>query len=115
LFLIDSVSSDLQFKHSVQVPDGFLGLALPVPHPVDGPFYVKLRDDPSVANPTTLIVQQSPASPDDLARSAARQPGLAKDDNSASELGENAPATNGAPQNTPTLPSPPQPTQPHRN
>jgi hypothetical protein len=33
LFLIDSVSSDAQFTHPVQVPDGFLGSALPVPHP----------------------------------------------------------------------------------
>jgi hypothetical protein len=115
LYLIESVSSDSQFTHSVQVPEGFLGLALPVPHPVEGPFYVKLRDDPSVVNPTTLMAEQLPASPDDLARSAARQPGLTPDNNAVSELGAAAPRTNGAPQNTPTLPSPPQRTQPQPN
>ena len=79
LFLIDSVSSDSQFTHPVQVPDGFLGSALPVPHPVEGPIYVKLRDDPSVINRATLTAEQLPTSPDDLARSDARQPGLATD------------------------------------
>ena len=72
LFLIDSVSRDPQFTHPVEVPDGFLGSALPVPHPADGPFYVKLRDDPSVMNPTSLTAEQLPVSPEDLARTAAR-------------------------------------------
>jgi hypothetical protein len=79
LFLIDSVSNDPQFSHPVQVPDGFLGSALPVPHPVGGPLYVKLRDDPAVINPTTLATQQLPASPNDLARATARQPAMSKD------------------------------------
>jgi hypothetical protein len=33
-----------------------------------------LRDNPSVINPTTLTAEQLPATPADLARSAARQP-----------------------------------------
>ena len=96
LFLVDSVSSDPGFAHPVQVPDGFLGSALPVPHPAAGPLYVKLRDDPSVINPTTLETQQLPPSPNDLARARAVQA---------------APAT-GAPAALPEPPAPPPPATP---
>ncbi|MGH3547581.1 MAG: hypothetical protein ACRDQU_05580, partial [Pseudonocardiaceae bacterium] len=48
LFLVDSISTDPAFAHPVQVPDGFPGYALPVPHPTDGRLFVKLRDDPGV-------------------------------------------------------------------
>ena len=107
LFLIDSVSSGSQFTHPVQVPDGFLGSALPVPHPVDGPFYVKLRDDPTVINPAILKVEQLPASPDDLARSAARQAGL-DTSNPANDVSEaNPPSTTAVTQNTRVAPDPP--------
>jgi hypothetical protein len=68
LYLVESVSSDAEFTHPVLVPDGFLGSALPVPHPTAGPLYVKLRDDPSVINPTTLEAQQLPASANEIAR-----------------------------------------------
>jgi hypothetical protein len=68
LFLVDSVSNDPRFTHPVQVPDGYLGTALPVPHPIDGPLYVKLRDDPAVINPTTMATQQLPPSRDDVER-----------------------------------------------
>jgi hypothetical protein len=76
LFLVDSVSNDPGFAHPVQVPDGFLGSALPVPHPTVGPLYVKLRDNPSVINPTTLATQQLPTSAGDQERASARQPAL---------------------------------------
>jgi len=76
LFLVDSVSNDPAFTHPTQVPDGFLGEALPVPHPASGPLYLKLRDDPAVINPTTLVTRQLPPSPEDLSRSSARQPAL---------------------------------------
>jgi hypothetical protein len=76
LFLLDSVSNDPQFAHPTQVPDGFLGSALPVPHPAAGPLYLKLRDDPAVINPTTLETRQLAPSPEDLSRSSARQPAL---------------------------------------
>jgi hypothetical protein len=71
LYLVDSISNDPGFTHPIQVPDGFLGSALPVPHPTLGPLYVKLRDNPSVINPTTLETQQLPASPSELARARA--------------------------------------------
>jgi hypothetical protein len=76
LFLVDSLSNDREFSHPIQVPDGFLGSALPVPHPVSGALYVKLRDDPAAINTTSMNVELLPSSPDDEARSAARQPAV---------------------------------------
>jgi hypothetical protein len=73
LFLIDSVSGDAQFSHPVTVPDGFLGVALPVPHPSAGSLYIKLRDNPEVVNPIRLAVQSLPAPFDDSGRAAARR------------------------------------------
>ena len=72
LYLIDSVSADAQFTDPVQVPDGFLGSALPVPHPTAGTLYVKLRDNPEVVNPITLSAQL-PASAAVADRAASRQ------------------------------------------
>ena len=80
LFLVDSVSSDPQFSHPVQVPDGFPGYALPVPHPTDGQLYVKLRDDPSVVHSATLSAQQLPPSPDESLRTLARQAAVHTED-----------------------------------
>jgi len=77
LFLVDSVSNDPGFSYPVLVPDGFLGSALPVPHPAAGPLYVKLRDNPAVINPTTLEMQQLPAAPSDLTRARALAPASA--------------------------------------
>jgi hypothetical protein len=55
LFLVDAIAQNQQFVNPVQVPDGFPGRVLPVPHPQDGgQLYVKLRDDPSVVNVVTL-------------------------------------------------------------
>jgi hypothetical protein len=80
LYLIDSLSSDSQFAHPVQVPEGFLGSALPVPHLTAGPLYVRLRDDVAVINLATLSARQLPASSGELERSAARQPAVVGDD-----------------------------------
>jgi hypothetical protein len=54
LFLVDSVSSDPQFVHSIQVSEGFPGYFLSVPRPTNGELYVKLHDDPSVVNSITF-------------------------------------------------------------
>ena len=72
LFLVDSVSSDPKFAHPVQVPDGFPGYSMPVPHPTDGNLYVKLRDDPTVVNLTTLGAQQLPPTVEEAARAPER-------------------------------------------
>ncbi len=50
LFLIDAVSRRADFDRAVQVPEGFAGYTLAVPHPSAGRLYVKLHDDPSVIN-----------------------------------------------------------------
>ena len=57
LFLVDSVSSDPQFTHPIQIPEGFPGYFLSVPRPNDGQLYVKLHDDPSVVNSITFPVE----------------------------------------------------------
>ncbi len=62
LFLIDSIGTDPALRHAVQVPDGFPGYALPVPHPKDGELYVKLRDDPSVINIASIAEHLLPGS-----------------------------------------------------
>jgi hypothetical protein len=73
LFLIEAVSADRDFEHAVSVPDGFLGSALPVPHPSAGPLYIRLRDNPQVVNPTSLMVRQLAPAVDDAGRTEARQ------------------------------------------
>ncbi len=59
LFLIDSIASDPQFTHSVSVPDGYTNPTLAVPRPATGELYLRLRDDPTVAN--TIVVPPSAA------------------------------------------------------
>jgi hypothetical protein len=54
LFLIDSISSDPQFTHSVSVPDGYTNPTLSVPRPSSGELYLHLRDDPAIANTITV-------------------------------------------------------------
>jgi hypothetical protein len=79
LFLIEAVAGEAEFTHAVTVPDGFLGSALPVPHPVAGRLYIKLRDNPHVINATLLSVEQLPAPAGDAERSAARHSALRSD------------------------------------
>ncbi len=56
LFLIDSVASDAQFEHNVPVPVGYSESSLSVPRPNGTLLYIKLRDDPSIANKAALPV-----------------------------------------------------------
>ena len=56
LFLIDSVASDSQFTHTIPVPLGFADSTLTVPRPNGTLLYVKLRDDPSIADAVVLPV-----------------------------------------------------------
>jgi hypothetical protein len=72
LFLVDSISTEQDFGHPVQVPDGFPGYALPVPHPKEGELYVKLRDDPSVINVASLDTKELPPSPQEAERASER-------------------------------------------
>lgn len=71
LFLLEAISAEPSFEHSVHVPNGFPGEALPVPHPADGQLYVKLRDDPGVIDAATLAAEQLPPTAGEVARAAA--------------------------------------------
>ena len=108
LFLVDSVSSDPGFSHPVQVPDGFPGYTMPVPHPTDGNLYVKLRDDPAVVNSTGLGAQALPPSSDEAARAPERHAAHADPEAvpQAPKSAQPGPApapTAAAPEATPTL------------
>jgi hypothetical protein len=109
LFLVDAVSTDAQFGHPVQVPDGFPGYSLPVPRPTDGQLYVKLRDDPSVVNRAILVAQVLPPTPEEAARAAARHAAAAQTEASTTLLPA-PPASTPAPvppSSPETLPRPP--------
>ncbi len=72
LFLLEAIAEDPAFRHAVQVPDGFPGYALPVPHPKDGRLYVRLRDDPAVINVASVAERQLPPPPTPPASAGAR-------------------------------------------
>jgi hypothetical protein len=56
LFLLDSIASDSEFKHSAPVPVGFSQSSIAVPRPNGTLLYIKLRDDPAAVNPVALPV-----------------------------------------------------------
>jgi hypothetical protein len=92
LFLLDSISTSPHFEHATQVPDGFPGTSLPVPHPGDrGQLYVKLRDDAAVINSATLLAEALPPSPAELERQAAAR--AAKAEQAASDAQSRPPST----------------------
>jgi hypothetical protein len=62
LYLLESVSVDTDFAHSIHVPDGFTEPVLRIPHPLQGEIYFKLRDDPATVNVAFLNVRTA-ASP----------------------------------------------------
>jgi len=106
LFLLDSVSTDALFTHPVQVPDGFPGNVLSVPHPEGQGLYVKLRDDPAVVNVVTL---QAAPPPPSKAQAAARQrhANAAAAGAAAHPAPAALPATAQAPAPAPSNPAPP--------
>jgi len=95
LFLVSSVSGDAQFTKATEVPDGFPGRALPVPHPGKGALYLKLRDDPSVINSATLVTEELPSPPEEAARSEAAPAAAAVPAPGAVEEPSPAPAGDG--------------------
>ncbi|MGH8217551.1 MAG: hypothetical protein ACREUT_03120 [Steroidobacteraceae bacterium] len=97
LFLVDAIASDATFRHAVQVPDGFPGYSLPVPHPAGGRLYVRLRDDPQVINLAALDVEQLPPSAEELARAAARHAAGVVDDQTVARPAVEPPARTEAP------------------
>jgi hypothetical protein len=91
LFLVDSIATNPEFTGAVQVPDGFPGYVLPVPHPQGGELYVKLRDDPTVVNQITLAAQELPIPPGQVP--AAQRPAYVP---GATAPAPGAPGQNGA-------------------
>lgn len=73
LFLVAAISTQRDFAHPVQVPDGFPGYALPVPHPMDGQLFVKLRDDPGIVNLASVDTRELPRTPQEAARASVRR------------------------------------------
>ncbi|HZR34646.1 MAG TPA: hypothetical protein VFA75_04675 [Nevskia sp.] len=121
LFLVDAVSGDAQFRHSMPVPEGFTGFVLPVPRPAGGRLYLKLRDDPATVNQATLEVQQLkpppdaaavPATPASVAPAAA--PAAAPTPAAAAPAtpATPAPATPASPPPAPAAPAAPAPAAP---
>jgi hypothetical protein len=54
LFLIESIASDAEFKHTVPIPAGFMDTNVTVPRIEGTAFYIKLRDDPLKVNKVLL-------------------------------------------------------------
>jgi hypothetical protein len=68
LYLVDSFSTDPAFTAPVEVPEGFVGNSVTIPHPAeaaphqpDTTFYVRLRDDPATTDQVTMPVLPIPA------------------------------------------------------
>jgi len=61
LYLVDAFSTDAAFTSPTQVPEGFVGTSVSIPHPADTTFYVRLRDDPSTTDQVTLPILPAPA------------------------------------------------------
>jgi hypothetical protein len=117
LFLIDSVANDPQFDHPVKVPAGFPGYALPVPHPISGRLYLRLRDNPSVINPVALEIRELPPSADEVARAVARHDAAQPENEPVANPNGSLPSAAGSTQtpavlSTPPVPSNPPPTSP---
>lgn len=65
LFLASSISSTAEFDNGVDIPADFTGSQLTVPRPLNGTFYVKLRDDPATVQTVNLAtgLPQPPSTP----------------------------------------------------
>ncbi len=100
LFLVDSISTDRRFAHPVQVPDGFPGYALPVPHPRNGRLFVKLRDDPGVINLASVTPRELPPTRQEAERASVRR------------AAASPPESVGPPKPTPASMGPPKPPPP---
>jgi len=60
LFLIEAISADRAFDHSVVVPEGFTGSSIPAPHPLAGrQLFIRLHDAPGVVNAVTFPAEEA--------------------------------------------------------
>jgi hypothetical protein len=56
LFLASSIGLTADLSNATDVPPDFTGTQLSLPHPANGTFYLKLRDDPGTVQTVTLPV-----------------------------------------------------------
>jgi hypothetical protein len=77
LYLVDSFSTDPAFTAPVQVPEGFVGNTVTIPHPADTTFYVRLRDDPTTTDQVTLPVVSVSPPPQPVPVNSANPPAAA--------------------------------------
>ncbi|MDE1916370.1 MAG: hypothetical protein KGJ57_04535 [Sphingomonadales bacterium] len=54
LYLLASLSAKKDFDGAISVPEGYPGLSIIVPRPVDGSLYLRLHDAPEAVNTLTL-------------------------------------------------------------
>ena len=54
LYLLEAVAADEAFSEPTEVPDGYPGGALTVPHATQGRLYLRLRDDPAAVNAVAI-------------------------------------------------------------
>jgi hypothetical protein len=83
LFLIDAVSASPAFADPINVPDGYTGSTLTVPHASAATLFLHLRDDPTSIDPATIPLPPAPPAPEHHAQVAGRsrsqtaKPGIA--------------------------------------
>ncbi len=112
LYLVDAIAADPKFGHAVQVPDGFPGYDLPVPHPKHGVLFVKLRDDPGVINLASVATRELPPTPQEAERASARHAAASPPESAPAGPPATAPADEGPPKPTPAASGPPKPPEP---
>ncbi|MDR3741662.1 MAG: hypothetical protein P4L40_21800 [Terracidiphilus sp.] len=101
LFLASALAATPDFGDAVPVQPDFTGTQLTVPHPVNGAFYLKLRDDPATVQTLTLPVLPMPTAGPVPAktqptRSASPEPAPAASEPSATETAATAPKADGS-------------------
>jgi hypothetical protein len=80
LFLLQSVSADPAFANPVDVPDGFTGTTLSIPHISAATLFLKLRDDPGsidsaiLPTPPATVAHNRPAGHAPKAKGEAATP-----------------------------------------
>jgi len=63
LYLVESFSTDADFTTPTEVPEGFVGTSVTIPHPTDPTFYVRLRDDPQATDQVAMTPTAMPGGP----------------------------------------------------
>ena len=99
LFLVESVSASSDFTDPIEVPADYTAAQLAVPHPTNGPLYLKLRDDPGTVQTLNLPAQlmPGPAAPPAVPAAAPGPAGVTTPAPSASIPADQSAAKPGGP------------------